>query len=39
MEKEEITIENDADVEEKAPSKRFKKTSRRKVCSFCVDKV
>ena len=39
MEKEEMTIENVAAVEEKAPAKRFKKTSRRKVCSFCVDKV
>lgn len=39
MEKEEMTIESVVAVEEKAPAKRYKKTSRRKVCSFCVDKV
>ncbi len=39
MEKEEMTIEGVVAVEEKAPVKRYKKTSRRKVCSFCVDKV
>ena len=40
MEKEELTIAQAIESEEKAvPAKRFKKTSRRKVCTFCVDKV
>ena len=38
MSNEEMTIET-AIAEEKVPVKRYKKTSRRKVCSFCVDKV
>ncbi len=36
---EQMTIESVAAVEEKVAPKRFKKTSRKKVCSFCVDKV
>ncbi len=39
MEKEEMTIESVNAAEEKAPVKRYKKTSRKKVCIFCVDKV
>ncbi len=36
---EEMTIESVAAVEEKVAPKRFKKSSRKKVCSFCVDKA
>ena len=34
---EKMTIEN-VESQEKVAPKRFKKTSRRKVCNFCVDK-
>lgn len=35
---EEMTIESVVAIEEKVAPKRFKKSSRKKVCSFCVDK-
>lgn len=34
-----MTIESVAAVEEKVAPKRFKKPSRKKVCSFCIDKA
>lgn len=38
MANEEMTIAAVIENEEKVAPKRFKKTSRRKVCSFCADK-
>ena len=37
MEKEEMTLESVVAVDEKSAPKKFKKQSRKKVCSFCVD--
>lgn len=36
---EEMTIESVVATEEKVAPKRYKKSSRKKVCAFCVDKV
>lgn len=37
MEREEMTLESVVAVDEKTAPKKFKKQSRKKVCSFCVD--
>lgn len=39
MEKEEMTLESVALNDEKSAVKKFKKQPRKKVCTFCVDKV
>jgi ribosomal protein S18 len=37
MEREEMTLESVVAADEKSAPKKFKKQSRKKVCSFCVD--
>jgi small subunit ribosomal protein S18 len=39
MEREEMTLETVVANDEKTAPKKFKKQARKKVCSFCVDKV
>ena len=36
---EELNVITEMPVEEKVAPKKFKKTSRKKVCTFCVDKI